>query len=200
MIDIPLLLNPLFVASTAVILAVPGPTNTLLAVSGATRGVRASLRLIAATLTTYVAAILAWGLLLGPATEAWPPLAPLARLACALFLAVTAARLWHGATSLTAKPVAAITTRTVTLATLLNPKALLFATGIFPKEAFTQPDVLCSTALAFAAPLIPITLAWIVFGALLAGSQSRISPRMAHRTAAVLLACFSASIGVSAVI
>lgn len=198
--DIPLLLDPLFVAQTAAILAVPGPTNALLAASGATRGVRASLRLIAAALTAYVGAILAWGLVLIPVTAFWPPFAPLARLACALFLAAMAVRLWRGTASLTAKPAAAVTTRTITLVTLLNPKALLFATGVFPPAAFVQPDVFYSTALAFAGPLIPIALGWIIFGTALGASPSRISPQMIHRAAAVLLAFFSASIGVSVVI
>ncbi len=200
MIDVPLLTDPLFVGTAAAILAVPGPTNALLAASGASRGIRASLRLISAVLTAYLGAILAWGLLLIPATAFWPPLAPLARVACALFLAATAVRLWRGTASLTATtPGGGITTRTMTLATLLNPKALLFATAVFPPAAFTQSDVFSSTALAFAAPLIPISLAWIVFGASL-GFQDRISPQTAHRTAAVLLAFFSATIGVSAVI
>ncbi|PKU22750.1 multidrug transporter MatE [Telmatospirillum siberiense] len=200
MTDIPLLLDPLFLAQTATILAVPGPTNALLATAGATKGIRVSIRFVAVVLTAYLGAILAWGLLLIPASAAWPPLMVLARLGCALFLAATALRLWRGTTSLAATPASPITNRTLTLATLLNPKALLFATGIFPATAFTQSDVFYSTALAFAAPLVPITLAWIAFGASLASSQSRISPKLAHRAAAILLACFSASIGLSAVV
>ncbi len=200
MLEAPLLLDPVFVATTATILAVPGPTNALLAAAGAARGIRSSLRLASVVLTAYLAAILAWGLLLIPATAFWPPFGSLARLACALFLAVTAVRLWQGSASLAAQTTSPVTTRALTLATLLNPKALLFATTVFPPAAFTQPDVFSSTALAFAAPLVPISLAWIGFGASLGGAGSRVSLRTIHRTAAILLAFFSASIGISTVI
>lgn len=200
MMDASLLQDPLFLAQTATILAVPGPTNALLATAGATKGFRASIRLAAVVLTIYMAAILAWGLLLIPAAQSWPPVTMLARLGSAIFLAYTAYRLWIGATTLAATPKAPITNRAVTIVTLFNPKALLFATSIFPPEAFTDPHVFYRTGLAFAAPLIPITLAWIAFGASLADPGSRITATVAHRAAAILLACFSVSIGLTTVI
>lgn len=200
MMDIPLLQDPLFLAQAATILAVPGPTNALLATAGATRGFRVSIRLVAVVLTVYLAAILAWGLFLIPAAAAWPPLTILARLGSAAFLAYTAYRLWTGATTLAAEPATPITTRTVSIVTLLNPKALLFATSLFPPAAFTDSQVFYATGLAFAAPLIPITLAWIAFGANLANPNSPITATLAHRASAILLACFSVSIGVTAIV
>jgi threonine/homoserine/homoserine lactone efflux protein len=191
--------NALFIATTAAILAVPGPTNALLAASGAMLGLRRSLTLIPVVLVAYLGAILAWGCLLAPATTFWPPLASLMRAACALFLAATAMRLWRGTASLSAKTTSPVTTRTITLATLLNPKALLFATGGFPAIAFTQPDAFYATAVVFSVPLLPITLAWIAFGASLGGSVFRISPQTFQRASAIVLAFFSASIGVSTV-
>jgi len=137
---------------------------------------------------------------LTPAAAAWPPIAPLMRLACALFLAVTAVRLWRGTTRLSATPTPSVNTRAITLVTLLNPKAVLFATGGFPPTAFTQPDVFYAMAVAFAIPQLPIALAWIGVGASLSGTVGRISPQTIHRMAAILLAFFSASIGASALI
>jgi threonine/homoserine/homoserine lactone efflux protein len=200
MLDASLPPNTLFIAATAVILAVPGPTNALLAASGAAHGIRRSLKLVPTVLVAYLAAILAWGSLLTPAATLWPPIAPLMRLACALFLAVTAIRLWRGSGRLSAKPAPSVNTRTITLVTLLNPKALLFATGGFPPTAFTQPDVFHAMAIAFAIPQLPIALAWISIGAALGGVGSRFSTQTIHRIAAVLLAFFSASIGASALI
>ena len=133
------------------------------------------------------------------AAAAWPPLISLTRLGCALFLAGTAVRLWRGAASLAAKPAAAITVRAITLATLINPKAVLMATGVFAPAAFVQPDLFHATAFAFAIILVPIALGWVSFGALLVAGGGLVSPRTIHRAAAILLACFSASVGVSAV-
>ncbi len=46
-----------FVASPAVLLAIPGPTNALLAASGAFVGVRKSRRLVIAAIAGYLLAI-----------------------------------------------------------------------------------------------------------------------------------------------
>jgi threonine/homoserine/homoserine lactone efflux protein len=200
MLDASFLPNLLFVTTSAAILAVPGPTNALLAAAGAALGFRSSLKLVPAVLAAYLGAILAWGCLLTPAIAFWPPLAPLLRLACALFLAAIAIRLWRRTTGPSTDPTSMITTRRITLVTLLNPKAFLFAAGVFPPAAFSQPDVFSSAGLAFAAPLVPIALIWIAFGAALAGAGNRIPLRTINRTAAILLAFFAATIGVPAVI
>lgn len=200
MLETSLSSNLQFIAATTAILAVPGPTNALLAASGATLGIRRSLKLIPAVFIAYLGAILAWGCVLAPATAFWPQFAPLLRLACALFLATTAVRLWRGTAALTAKPKAPVTSRIVTLVTLINPKALLFATGLFPPAAFTRPDVFYATALAFAIPLLPIAAAWIGFGAACEGAVGGFSAQGIQKISAIVLGVFSASIGVSALV
>ena len=55
-----------FVAGTVSLLAIPGPTNTLLAASGASVGWSRSLHLLAAELGGYMLAILALRALLAP--------------------------------------------------------------------------------------------------------------------------------------
>jgi len=85
----------LFVSAVLTILGTPGPTNTLLATSGATVGVRASLPLVPAETAGYLIAILALGLALGPAVAASPLLAAALRLGVGGYLLVFAARLWR---------------------------------------------------------------------------------------------------------
>jgi threonine/homoserine/homoserine lactone efflux protein len=199
MLEILPLSQAMFVAITAMILAVPCPSNALLAASGASLGFRFSLKLIPAVLFSYLAAILAWGSLLSPLIAFWPPLAFLLRLASLLFLAFMAVRMWSTDASPLATDKLIKTTRQVTLATLFNPKALLFAAFLFPPTAYSQQDIFASTAQTFAEPLVPITLAWICFGSTFGKAHRWISSKTVHRTAAIFLASFAAIIGYSVV-
>ncbi|MDU6750805.1 MAG: hypothetical protein E6447_24460, partial [Bradyrhizobium sp.] len=61
-----------FVLSTAALLATPGPTNTLLATAGASRGARASAHLLLAELAGYLLAILLLRVVLGPVLATAP--------------------------------------------------------------------------------------------------------------------------------
>lgn len=56
----------LYLLAVAMLLATPGPTNTLMATAGASAGIRGSLVLLLAELAGYLIAIEAIRLLLGP--------------------------------------------------------------------------------------------------------------------------------------
>lgn len=184
-----------FVAATVVVLATPGPTNTLLAASGARKGVALSLPLLPAELVGYLVAISAWGLVLAPAAAAWPAVAPAARLACAAYLAVTALRLWHATPGTgTGGPIGP---RNVFVATLLNPKGLLFAAAICPPDTFTDARAALAAASAFTVILLPIALSWISLGALLTRSLPGRGPLWVQRGAATAVALFSLWLGAS---
>ena len=82
------------------------------------------------------------------------------------------------------------------LATLLNPKALLFAVAIFPESAFRSPGEFLLPALSFGLLLAPIALFWILFGAAVArGRLPWLSPFAIQRGAALVLAGFALSLG-----
>jgi threonine/homoserine/homoserine lactone efflux protein len=85
----------LFVLSVLAILGTPGPTNTLLATSGAAAGVEASLPLIPAESAGYLIAILTLGSALGPVVAASPLLAAALRIAAGGCLMLLAVRLWR---------------------------------------------------------------------------------------------------------
>jgi len=186
----------LFPAACALVLATPGPTNTLLAAGGAAMGWRRSLPLVPAELAGYLLGIAAWGALLVPAMGALPWLGQLLRLACALYLVHCAAKLWNqGGAGLAGTRV--VGPARLFAATLLNPKGFLFATTIFPAAAFAGPLPYAATAAAFAAVLCPIALAWIGAGAALAGHGSELRARRVRRAAALVLGGFALVVGAS---
>lgn len=185
-----------FVPAVAALLATPGPTNTLLASSGAQAGFRRSLPLVPAELCGYALAIAGWGLFLEPASAGLPWLKPALRLACAAYLVAVAWGLWSRAGE--ALGASGFGTRRVFTATLLNPKALLFAAVIFPETAFRSPDVFLQAMATFAAVIVPIALAWIGFGSALAKPGFVVRPRTVQRGAALVLLTFSASLGAAA--
>ncbi|MEE1654932.1 LysE family transporter [Microvirga sp. CF3062] len=185
-----------FVPAVAAILATPGPTNTLLASSGVQAGFRRSLPLVPAELCGYALAIAGWGLFLEPVSAALPWLKPALRLACAAYLVVIAWGLWSRAGS--ALSGSGFGTRRVFAATLLNPKALLFAAVIFPEAAFQTSTAFFQTMSVFAAVIVPIALGWIGFGSALSKPGFFIRPQIIQRGAALVLLTFSVSLGAAA--
>lgn len=152
----------LFVLAVLTILGTPGPTNTLLATSGAAVGLRASLPLVPAEAAGYVIAILAIGLALGPAVAASPLLAVALRSAVGAYLLVLAVRLWRrGGGALAGGGL--VTPRQIFTTTLLNPKAIVFALGVVPFGA-PRPHLYL---LGFVGLLAAVALCWIGAGAAL---------------------------------
>lgn len=181
-----------FAFGVTVILAMPGPTNTLLAAAGLRLGFARAARLTMAELAGYIVSISLWGRFLGQAAKSLPWLPACVRIASSVYIACLAVRMWRAARTVPAVARAAIGMRTLFTATLLNPKGILFASAIFPPAAFwSLPAYLAATTL-FAALLLPIGLAWVAFGASLGGPKTRwIDPAQAQRGASVILGLFS---------
>ena len=130
----------LYIASVAaLILAMPGPTNTLLFSSSVARGFSRSLVLVAAELVAYLLAISCWGFLLLKLLndQAW--IATTLKLGAAFYIAYLSLKIWKFEKSLT--PESSITSRHVFITTLLNPKAFLFASFVMPPKVFTDCGV-----------------------------------------------------------
>jgi len=178
--------NPLlFLATALAILALPGPTNALFAVSGAAHGVRRSLVLIPAGAAGYLIAVTLLGLELGPVLAASPATARILRLFIGAYLFVLAVRLWREG-SATAGRTAAVGAREVFVTTLLNPKALVFAMAVIP---FGRPDVGLYLA-AFAASVSLTGVVWLTIGAgagraARSGGQARLVSRVGSAALAV---------------
>lgn len=168
----------LFFLAVATILATPGPTNTLMATSGATAGIVRSLPLLMAEIAGYLIAILMIRAVLAPLVHAYPAIGIALRMAVALYLVWLAVKLWRRPLALDAEA-SAVTIANVFVTTLLNPKALIFALTVFPQE--NAPHLLVYFA-AFAATVIAAGGGWIVLGHLLkgaAGSRAGLIPRVA---------------------
>jgi threonine/homoserine/homoserine lactone efflux protein len=122
---------------TLVLLCAPGPTNALLAIGGAQRGVFASLPLLWAELAGYSLAVALIHLVLQPVLQALPLLETGLKLLFAAYVIWQAVLAWGRAIQLdpAARP---ITMTNLFVTTLLNPKAFGFALGIIP---FQEPGV-----------------------------------------------------------
>src|SRR5882724_11505060 len=86
-----------FVVAVVTLLAVPGPTNTLLAASGAAVGFRRSLRLIIGETTGYLVAIVILMQVLAPFVTNAPTDPIVAKALTNIILILLAIRLWRHA-------------------------------------------------------------------------------------------------------
>jgi threonine/homoserine/homoserine lactone efflux protein len=180
---------------SAIVLVMPGPTNTLLATAGLRSGIRHSAHLTGAEFAGYLVSISGWGYFLSHAASSLTWLPTLLRIASALYLAYLSVRMWLTANSFPSTAQGTIGLRVLFTATLLNPKAILFAGTIFPVAAFESLAGYVEAMAIFTSLLVPIGLAWIAFGAELgSGRLMRISPARVQRCASIILAAFSLSL------
>jgi threonine/homoserine/homoserine lactone efflux protein len=124
-----------FVLAVLALLAVPGPTNTLMAAAGASRGVVQSLPFLAGELGGYFIAITFWTEIVGAAATSQPLVPVIAKFIACTFLLWSAWKLWShaGRTDLKQR---GITLSRMFATTLINPKGLVFAFAIFPQVGF----------------------------------------------------------------
>ncbi|MES2069986.1 MAG: LysE family transporter [Pseudomonadota bacterium] len=184
------------ILSIASVLVVPGPTNTLLLISGTTRGVRRSVHMIGVELIGYCIAISIWGTYLNIASASNPWIPHVVKFLCAVYIGYLALKFWRE--TVPALETIPRTARPVDLffATLLNPKGLIFASVIFPPSTFTELKGFAQSLSLFACLAIPIGMGWICLGASLASSKyAWLHPRALHRGAAVVLSIFCALLG-----
>jgi threonine/homoserine/homoserine lactone efflux protein len=191
--------NPLlFLLTVLAILGTPGPTNTLLATSGASIGARASLRLLPAEACGYLISILVLGLVVGPVVAASPVISVALRLAVGGYLFFLAVGLWRQGVPIDAVDgdavVGAIRPRQVFVTTLLNPKAIIFALGVIP---FGSPHVWVYLV-GFVVILAMVGTGWLLVGAGM-GRMARDGARahMVPRVGAAAVGAFATMIVIS---
>ncbi|MFY2067694.1 LysE family translocator [Achromobacter xylosoxidans] len=189
-----------FLLGTAAILLTPGPTNTLLAAAGLAQGFRRAAPLVGFELAGYLVGITAWGLFLASAQAVYPWIGIVVRVASSLYLAHVAVRIWCAAGEDVTTRKEPIGPYALFIATLLNPKGLVFASTLFPPHAFEHMPGYLAAMAQFICLLAPIAFLWIKFGAVLAGQRiGFINPERLQRTAALVIGVFSVSIVGSAV-
>lgn len=191
----------LFIGLVVTILLTPGPTNTLLASSGIQVGVRKSLRLIPAESIGYLVSISIWGLVIGTVSNQFPILPIFLKLLSALYIIFLAIQLWKTADIEASYNLPTIRARELFCATLLNPKALLFASAIFPSSAWLTLNNYLVHIGMFLILIVPIALFWTFIGSILASNKVRwLNQSNLQKTASLVLVSFSIPLGYSALL
>lgn len=181
-----------FATAVLTLLAVPGPTNTLLAASGAARGWRASSPLLMAEIVGYLVSISAQMLVLGPTLAARPDWAALLKLAAGGWVAWCGWRMWRQCARTIESVALPVGFRQVLLTTLANPKAVIFALVVFPAQPYAQQWPYLAS---FAAITLLAGSAWIALGKALARA---VTPRRVQVLAALALGLFAVTLGAQA--
>lgn len=171
------------------ILLVPGPTNTLLATSGALVGLRGSFRLIPLTVAGYLSAISLWHQVLRPLLALYPDALLLSKLVACAYLIYLISRMYTsrpaasgGETALLPAPV---TPARMFIVTFTNPKAAVMALLVFD-----QSRVNISEFIVFSAIAACMALLWTGIGRTLVSAGLLNNPRAISRIAAGVLTVF----------
>ena len=197
---------PEFLLGALVLLATPGPTNTLLAASGAACGIRRSLGLLGGEILGYLTAIVILTLAVGPLIAQHAALGTALRAALCLYVLLLAWRLWTLGSDATAD-VRPITVQRVFVTTLLNPKAAVMAFALLPvPHSAAIADTLSPlAALMDSLPrlatlgvlIVAVGCSWIAAGAFAGRGMG--SPQAGYRAGAIALVAVAAVLGGSAV-
>ena len=182
-----------FVAGALPLLGAPGPTNTVLAASGATAGFRRSAPLVAASSLGYLVTVSALSLLVVPLTLHSVLFRPILSICSALYIASIAWAMWT-------EPPPPPTRRApgfgrVLMATLTNPKALIVAFVLIPR----QPEGPTLAGLApFITTLIALAIttgaAWIAAGTLARQRLSGLNESTIGKTSSIILLGFATAL------
>ncbi|MGL3608840.1 LysE family translocator [Rhizobium sp. G187] len=189
-----------FAIAVLLLLLTPGPTNTLLAVSGASRGLKASLPLIAAELAGYLTTILPLVFLAAPLLSDQPLVALGVKLASSAWVLLLAVRLWTRPPAICAT--GGINGACVYCTTVLNPKGLIIGLALIPSASLSSFEAL-STPLAylavFALLVMIVATGWLSVGAAVLRGVATARPRLIGRVAASFLVLFAVSLAGRAV-
>ena len=177
----------LFAAAVMILLIMPGPTNTLLATSGATVGFQRSTHLLLSEIGGYTLSILLIEFVLGPSLSGAPLSASILRAAAGAYLMFLSIKLWTTPFRLAR---AVISLRQVFVTTLLNPKAFVFALVIIP---FGSPHAALYLS-AFLATVPAVGTMWIVAGSLLGRHTHPGYAKSFPKAASIVLAIMSAAL------
>jgi threonine/homoserine/homoserine lactone efflux protein len=176
-----------FVSAVLVMLVAPGPTNTLMGVAGAQRGLARVVRLLPAELLGYLTTILPLVCLGAQLLAQAPVAAAVLKAGAAAWVMVLAVRLWGLRGGGDAR--SDVTARNVYLTTMLNPKALIFGLVLMPAPG--DATFLPKLGL-FCVMVTGVALAWGTAGTLTqAGTGGSHRLRMVQRIASVWLALVS---------
>ncbi|APO78790.1 LysE family amino acid efflux protein (plasmid) [Rhizobium etli 8C-3] len=174
-------------AGAFALLAMPGPTNTLLALAAHRRGVRELAILATTVVAAYLMVVVLLAVFAGAFLHSHPQIAAALKLVSAAWVLYLAFRLWFAPGPISATDVSA---RHVLMTTLLNPKAIIIGLAMVPTAGIsTQIPHLMTIAFVVAAA----SALWLALGKLVIGGQETL-PMLVRRCSSAVLMLFSASL------
>lgn len=156
-----------FLLAVFALLLTPGPTNTLLALSGVQRGLVRSLPLLPVEICAYLLVVIPAAFVGHELAASSPMVARAMQFGAAVWVLYLAVRLWAGERA--DAPAREITAWRVFVTTLLNPKALIVGLVLLPSPH--HDDAFALYIAAFAASIALVALIWASGGALLGGQR-----------------------------
>lgn len=183
-------------SALGLLLLMPGPTNTLLLRSGVLSGFKRAWTLSLLECLAYLLQISFWGYLLSHMGASAPWCLKVMQFVSICYLAKTSYCLWREPTAgLPAMPGARVSRRQFFLLTLINPKGLLVVSFIVPVQTFADTALYGQFVMQFTAVVIPVSCAWVLFGARIKRSgHAWLTPQNINRTASVVISCFALAI------
>ncbi|ENH4708771.1 LysE family transporter [Salmonella enterica] len=181
------------VGTSILLLIMPGPTNTLLLLSGYTCGIRYSIKMILAEWSGYMLAISFWGGMTGFLVREGSVFLTTIKLLSATYIAFLAVKVWRF--SLKDKP-EKITAKTVFITTLLNPKSFVLAIYVVPPDTFQTLQNYAGPMISVLMALLPVSFMWVICGSGMSQKEvPSFSPLSAIfcQTASLVMAVFAAS-------
>lgn len=188
-LDVYMIESWLFIFAVIAVLLVPGPTNALLASSAHHQGVLKTLTLVPIELIGYIYAISIWALVIHLTMPIWPNLIHILHVVSTFYVIWLAFKLWKTSyLEQHSKKNTTLSNTQLFKATLKNPKALLFAAGIFPIWTWDSFQNYSFVLGVFTLCLMPCALFWIYLGRrILAGSVKVITADRLYKGSALFL-------------
>ena len=179
--------------ASALLLIMPGPTNTLLLFSGFTYGFFKSIRMMLAEWMGYFLAISIWGLIFSNLSRYGDEIIIAIKVLSAIYVCFLAIKVWRFSLHTGS---ANIKFKNVFIATCLNPKAFIFAAYIIPLTAFIDAYDYFNAMLSVFFALSPVSFIWIYFGVLIKSRNDtsiQIKPEVLYRIASLAMSLFAVS-------
>lgn len=184
-----------FILGSLSLLATPGPTNTLLATSGAVTGFRRSAGLLVAELAGYLVAIIALRAIVGPVVAGWPAFGIALRIVICAYLVHLAVTFWRRS-AVSPDSVKPVTLARVFITTVLNPKAVIFAFTLLPFTPTTSLEETVPWLVALSLLIVLVGGSWIALGAALKqGARGGTGHVVPYKVAAAALLVIVVMIG-----
>lgn len=180
------------VSALVLLLAVPGPTNTLLLRAGMLLGFRTSWKLAFVECLAYVLQVSLWGVALVYLAAYSPWALKATQMAAACYLLYVSYQLWQrkGETITPGKD--RFSGLYFFWLTVMNPKGLLIVSFIAPAHTFTALADYALFMITLALVVIPVGSAWIMLGGQFEGIRKTwLTPLKINRATSVAICCFA---------